>query len=157
MSRGTNRGRGRGRGCGWGTGQTQETQERTAASGNQDGNDGNQVQDNGGQYFGPMVPMEVEDEFLKTKVPTMVMYHNPSSSVRQRSAIIAGMQKIWSPPTTCYSGCIASEWGGIQKKYYRQSSYQMPIFAFVIWIAYRSLSLVLSTNTCTWAITIFRV
>ena len=73
ISRGTNRGRGRGHGQG--TGQTNKTQERTATSGNQDGNDGNQVQDNGGQYFGLMVPMEVEDEFLKTKVPTLVMYH----------------------------------------------------------------------------------
>ena len=38
-----------------------------------------------------------------------------------------------------------------------KTSYQMPIFAFVIWIAYRRLFLVLSANTCTWAITIFRV
>ena len=69
ISRGTNRG------CGWGTGQTNKTQERTAASGNLYGNDGNQVQDNGGQYFSLMVPVEVGDEFLKTKVPTVVMYH----------------------------------------------------------------------------------
>ena len=43
ISRGTNRGRGQGREHGWGRGQTHKTQERTAASGNQDGNDGNQV------------------------------------------------------------------------------------------------------------------
>ena len=73
IRRGTNRGRGKGHG--WGTGQTNETQDRTPACGNQDGNDGNQVQDNGGQYFGPMVPIKVEDKFLKTEVPTVVMYH----------------------------------------------------------------------------------
>ena len=50
-----------------GTGQTNKTQAKTPVYGNQDGY---QVQDNGGQYFGPMVPMEVEDEFLKKEVPT---------------------------------------------------------------------------------------
>ena len=25
------------------------------------------------------------------------------------------MQNIWIPPTICYSGCVSSEWGGIQK------------------------------------------
>ena len=37
-----------------------------------------------------------------------------------------------------------------------KTSYQMPIFAFVRWIACRRLSLLaLNANTCTWAITIF--
>ena len=141
ISRGTNRGGGQGRGHGWGTGQTQETQERTAASRNQDGNDGNQVQDNGGQYFRPMVPMEVEDEFLKTEVPTVVMYHKSFQWCEAEECHYHWNAKYMEPPppTTCYSGCIASEWGGIQKNknIIGKTSYQMPISAFVIWIAYR--------------------
>ena len=160
IRRGTNRGRGQGKGHGWGTGQTNETQERTAASGNQDRNDGNQIQDNGGQYFSPMVPMEVEDELIKTEVPTVVMYHKSFQHCEAEECYYHWNAKYMEPPHNMLfrMHCFRMGWDPKKKnKNIGKTSYQMPIFAFVRWIAYRRLSLVLSTNTCTWAITIFRV
>ena len=99
--------------------------------------------------------MEVEDEFLKTQVPTVVMYHKSFQHCEAEECRYHWNAKYMEPPTICYSGYVASEWGGIQKNkiIIGKTSYQMPIFAFIIWIAYRRLSLVLSANTCTWAIT----
>ena len=109
----------------FGTSQTNETQERTAPSGNQDRNDGNQVQDNGGQYFGPMFLMEVEDEFLKTKVPTVVMYHKSFQCCEAEECCYHWNAKYMEPPpTTCYSGCIKKQ------KYYRQNFLSNAYFCF---------------------------
>ena len=60
--------------------------------------------------------MEVEDEFLKTEVPTVVMYHKSFQCCEAEECHYCWNVKYMKPPpTTCYSGCVASEWGGIQK------------------------------------------
>ena len=106
-----------------------------------------------------MVPMEVEDEFLKTEVPTVVMYHTSFKHCEAEECSYRWNPKYMEPLTTCYLGCVVTDWGGIQKyiNITGKNSYQMLTFAFEAWIACRKLSLVSSTNTCTWAITIFRV
>ena len=42
--------------------------------------------------------------------------------MKQKNVVIAGIQNIWNPLTTCYLGCVVTDWDGIQKKhkYYRQ-------------------------------------
>ena len=50
-----------------------------------------------------MVPMEVEDEFLKTEVPTVVMYHKSFKHCEAEEAVITGLQNIWSPPPPQYA------------------------------------------------------
>ena len=35
--------------------------------------------------------------------------------MKQKNVVIAGIQNIWNPLTTCYLGCIVTDWGGIQK------------------------------------------
>ena len=86
--------------------------------------------------------MEVEEELLKTKVPTVVMYHKSFQCCEAEECHYCWNAKYMEPPTMCYSGCVASEWGGIKKNknITGKTSYQMPIFAFIIGIAYRRLS-----------------
>ena len=126
-----------------------------------DGNDGNKAQDNGGQYFGPMFPMEVEEEFLKTKVPTVEMYHKSIQCCEAEECCYHWNAKYMEPPPPQHVIQDALLQNGVGSKKNKniigKTSYQMPIFAFIRWIGYRRLSLVLSANTCTWAITIFRV
>ena len=62
-----------------------------------------------------MVPMEVEDEFLKTEVPTVVMYHTSFKHCEAEECGYRWNQNIWNPLTTCYLGCVVTDWGGIQK------------------------------------------
>ena len=126
IRRGTNRGRGQGKGHGQGTGQTNKTQDRTPAYGNQDGNNGNQVQDNGGQYFGPMVPIEVEDGFLKTEVPTVVMYHKSFQHCEAEEYCYCWNAKHMETPPPPPNNmlfrmrCFRMGWDPKKQKYYRQ-------------------------------------
>ena len=80
-----------------------------------------------------MVPMEAKEKLLKTEVPTVVMYQKSFQHCEAEECHYHWNEKYMEPPTTCYSGCIASEWGGIQKKknIIGKTSYQMPIFAFI--------------------------
>ena len=55
--------------------------------------------------------------------------------MKQKNVVIAGIQNIWNPLTTCYLGCVVTDWGGIQKNrnITSKNSYQMLTFAFETW------------------------
>ena len=52
--------------------------------------------------------------------------------MKQKNVVIAGIQNIWNPLTTCYLGCIVTDWGGIQKNINitGKNSYQILTFAY---------------------------
>ena len=106
-----------------------------------------------------MVPMEVEDEFLKTEVPTVVMYHTSFKHWEAEECGYRCNPKYMEPPHNMLFRmcCYRLGWDPKNINITGKNSYQMLTFAFVTWIACRKLSLVSSTNTCTWAIAIFRV
>ena len=107
----------------------------------------------------PWFQWKLEDEFLKTEVPTVVMYHTCFKHCEAEECGFHWNPKYMEPPHNMLFRSVVTDWDGIQKNINitGKNSYQMFTFAFVTWIACRKLSLVSSTNTCTWAITIFRV
>ena len=100
-----------------------------------------------------MVPMEVEDEFIKTEVPTVVMYHKSFQHCEAEECCYRGNAKYMEPPPPpqyAIQDALPQNGVGYKKtNIIGKNSYQMLIFAFVTSIAYRRLSLVLSANTCT--------
>ena len=92
-----------------------------------------------------MVPMEVEDEFLKTEVPTVVMYHTSFKHCEAEECGYCWNPKYMEPPHNMlfWMHCYRLGWDPKKQKYITgKNSYQMLTFAFETWVACRKLSLV---------------
>ena len=50
--------------------------------------------------------------------------------MKQKNVVITGIQNIWNPLTTCYLGCVVTDWSGIQKKQILQA--KIPIKCLIL-------------------------
>ena len=121
--------KGRGQGVGRGRGQQKQNttvrgrgarcaiggQGRGQGNYNSRENNANANDSNGGNY-GPMVPIDLEDAYLKTWVPTVVMYHRSFQCCKAYKC-----QYLWTPdemevPHNMLFRMWYNRWGsGIQK------------------------------------------